>query len=651
MGNIYINQMNSLPETLSDEETNKYLQLVRSGDEHAKIVLKEHNLRLVAYIINKTFYNVTNEFPTMDSDDLFSIGTFGLTKAVETFDISKGIKFATYASRVITNEILMALRKVKNSKNNISLDQSVNVDKEGNELSYADLLSSDEDIEENYLKKELISEIRKSLDILKDREREIIELYYGFKGERFTENQIAKKLGLSQSYVSRINHKTVEKIKQYLKNRGLIDVNKPKLEYDFVNEYDTLKKVYFFAHKIIDENMSVDELSKKTGISSYSIIGLITKKLQVENISLYNQVRVILDKQKEDAKIKRAQERENKKRLRLEQKEKAKEAYPHSFYKTSDKVTTKKEVAIMEKKLPSLFPGSNEEDLVKAINKLPIEEKEMLLLRYPLTEGKQHSLTYIAKQYNIKQGSISWKISSILNKLAKILNSETLSNKKVVVSENKQCKHQISLFSYFPDYKEEVVLKAVDTLSDENKKIMELKYGLNGNLAISTKEIAGILNIKYSTLTVRIVNIRTMLIKRLEKIDSRESIDNLLKDNKKETKVEIVEDSEMTLVTNKLPQPENLEFNKYKDQIKVLINLLNDPLEQVVLLLRLGYVRNTHYTEKEIGKFLGVSDTDINDTINKALSNIMGISSITINGVESARKHLEILKKDDKNQS
>ena len=153
MGNIYINQMNSLPKTLSDEETNKYLQLVRSGDEHAKIVLKEHNLRLVAYIINKTFYNVTNEFPTMDSDDLFSIGTFGLTKAVETFDISKGIKFATYASRVITNEILMALRKVKNSKNNISLDQSVNVDKEGNELSYADLLSSDEDIEENYLKK------------------------------------------------------------------------------------------------------------------------------------------------------------------------------------------------------------------------------------------------------------------------------------------------------------------------------------------------------------------------------------------------------------------------------------------------------------------------------------------------------------------
>ena len=305
----------------------------------------------------------------------------------------------------------------------------------------------------------------------------------------------------------------------------------------------------------------------------------------------------------------------------------------------------------MEKKLPSLFPGSNEEDLVKAINKLPIEEKEMLLLRYPLTEGKQHSLTYIAKQYNIKQGSISWKISSILNKLTKILNGETLSNKRVVVSKNGQSKVQPSLFSYFPDYKEEDVLKAIDTLSDENKKIIELKYGLNGNVARSTKEIAEALNIKYSTLTVRIVNIRTMLIKRLEKIDSGQPINNFIKSDKKETKVEIVEDSEMTLVTNKLSQQENLEFNKYKDQIKVLINLLNDPLEQVVLLLRLGYVRNTHYTEKQIGKFLGVSDTDINETINKALSNIMGISSITINGVESARKHLEILKKDDKNQS
>ena len=195
------------------------------------------------------------------------------------------------------------------------------------------------------------------------------------------------------------------------------------------------------------------------------------------------------------------------------------------------------------------------------------------------------------------------------------------------------------------------MLKAIDTLSDENKKIIELKYGLNGNVARSTKEIAEALNIKYSTLTVRIVNIRTMLIKRLEKIDSGQPINNFIKSDKKETKVEIVEDSEMTLVTNKLSQQENLEFNKYKDQIKVLINLLNDPLEQVVLLLRLGYVRNTHYTEKQIGKFLGVSDTDINETINKALSNIMGISSITINGVESARKHLEILKKDDKNQS
>ena len=209
----YINGPLSLPEPLSVEEEQRLSEKLSNGDEKAREKLIVHNLRLVVYIAKKF------ENSGVNIEDLISIGTIGLIKAVNTFSPEKNIKLATYASRCIENEILMHLRKIESQKVEISLDEPLNTDWDGNELILADVLGNEGDeinreMEEEDEKRILLQVI----DTLPDREKEIIDMRFGLgEKEELTQKQVADKLGISQSYISRLEKRIIKKIGNKMK--------------------------------------------------------------------------------------------------------------------------------------------------------------------------------------------------------------------------------------------------------------------------------------------------------------------------------------------------------------------------------------------------------------------------------------------------
>lgn len=197
------------PKPLSEEKEKEYLLKSKNGDIKARNILVEHNLRLVAHIIKK-YYAVN-----VDQDDLVSIGTIGLIKAINTFDMDKNIKLSSYASRCIENEILMHFRNLKKSSQNVSLEDAVDIDKDGNTLKLMDLLSIDDDFADNLDKKLNLQKINKYLtETLTKRELQIINLRYGLNGSKpLTQREVSSIMDISRSYVSRIEKKALEKLK------------------------------------------------------------------------------------------------------------------------------------------------------------------------------------------------------------------------------------------------------------------------------------------------------------------------------------------------------------------------------------------------------------------------------------------------------
>ena len=207
---FYINGSATLPPPLSAEDETEAIIRLESGDTQARSLLIEHNLRLVVYIARK-FENTGTGI-----EDLISIGTIGLIKAVNTYRSDKNIKLATYASRCIENEILMYMRKTSPLRSEVSIDEPLNVDWDGNELLLSDILGSDEDsVSRNMEKDEDEREIRAAVDNLDERERVIIKLRYGLDGGRErTQKEVADMLGISQSYISRLEKKIIERLKE-----------------------------------------------------------------------------------------------------------------------------------------------------------------------------------------------------------------------------------------------------------------------------------------------------------------------------------------------------------------------------------------------------------------------------------------------------
>ena len=206
----YVNGGDGLPQPFSREEEEDRIYRLLKGEEGIRKQLIEHNLRLVVYIARK-FDNTG-----IDLDDLISVGTIGLIKAVNTFNAEKKIKLATYASRCIENEILMYLRKIVKLRSEVSLDEPLNVDYEGNELLLSDVLGTDDDSVFTSIESSVDEELlKKALLTLPQRERQIMQLRFGLYGaDEMTQKEVADMLGISQSYISRLEKKIVKKLRK-----------------------------------------------------------------------------------------------------------------------------------------------------------------------------------------------------------------------------------------------------------------------------------------------------------------------------------------------------------------------------------------------------------------------------------------------------
>jgi len=195
------------PQPLNEADERMYLDKMRSGNEEARNKLIEHNLRLVAHVVRK--YDSSGE----DMEDLISIGTIGLIKAIRTFNEERGVRLATYAARCIENEVLMHLRNIKKVKQEVSIYDPIGYDKEGNEISLIDILTTDNEIIDLLEAKLQEEKIKSKMGVLTRRERQVIEMRYGlFTGLKETQREIARKLGISRSYVSRIEKRALKKL-------------------------------------------------------------------------------------------------------------------------------------------------------------------------------------------------------------------------------------------------------------------------------------------------------------------------------------------------------------------------------------------------------------------------------------------------------
>ena len=210
---FFVGATDVLPPPLSKEEEDYFLELKEKGDKYAKDKLIEHNLRLVVFLAKR--YENTK----VDLEDLVSIGSIGLIKGINTYKRGKNIKLATYCSRCIDNEILMYLRKNKKRKADVSLDESLSFDSEGNELHLEDILGTDANIVTKNLDDELDKTLlRRELNKLNKRDKEIMIFRYGLDGNaELTQKEVAEKLGISQSYISRIEKKVIKKLSNIIK--------------------------------------------------------------------------------------------------------------------------------------------------------------------------------------------------------------------------------------------------------------------------------------------------------------------------------------------------------------------------------------------------------------------------------------------------
>lgn len=221
---LFVN-IDDLPDTLNDNEVVILFENLKKGDQSARAKLVEHNIKLVIYLVNRKYGSA---WP--DKKELVSIGNLGLLKAVDTYDLNKGYSFSAYASKCISNEILMFLRKDKKNLNIESLDNVFSDNNEGDKNCIIDFITDNYNIDDEYINNELKSFIKKLVYSLPDKDREIIMLYYGFYNNKiYTQKEIAKLLNITQSYVSRIIAKNIYYLSCILEYYGYIEGSKKKL--------------------------------------------------------------------------------------------------------------------------------------------------------------------------------------------------------------------------------------------------------------------------------------------------------------------------------------------------------------------------------------------------------------------------------------
>ena len=409
-----------LPGSLSQEESDKLFKMARQGDKEARNELILHNVKLVMYEVKKRFC-----FAGFDVEDLVSVGNIGLIKAVETFDREKGFNFSSYATRCIDNEILMYLNKSKSEKVDTSLDKPVVGGHNDDEMDIMDTIKDNTDIVNEWLAKERLQIIREAVEKLPEQGREIIKLYFGFYNNKtYTQNEISRILSISQSEVSK-------KIKLFLSDLNVTLYNEGVIE-----------KNYF-------ENRSRNKRER--------IVSKIKVKSIYEHFSSYEKEQVdaaleeLTDEEKRLIALRYGDNLENPISNKMDPKE-----INAFYYKLLGKM--KKKLALAE-----LFKT---QEFIDKTSEYSTDEKVVKALNEGYIDGKHCSLSTIAKFLDIEKD----EAAKLLEKV------ETLdaNGKEKSVKTNRTVK---SIYEYFSSYTKEQINSVLEDLTDEEKRLITLRYG------------------------------------------------------------------------------------------------------------------------------------------------------------------------------
>ena len=432
-----------LPGSLSQEESDKLFKMARQGDKEARNKLILHNVKLVMYEVKKRFC-----FAGFDVEDLVSVGNIGLIKAVETFDREKGFNFSSYATRCIDNEILMYLNKSKSEKVDTSLDKPVVGGHNDDEMDIMDTIKDNTDIVNEWLAKERLQIIREAVEKLPEQGREIIKLYFGFYNNKtYTQNEISRILSISQSEVSK-------KIKLFLSDLNVTLYNEGVIE-----------KNYF-------ENRSRNKRER--------IVSKIKVKSIYEHFSSYEKEQVdaaleeLTDEEKRLIALRYGDNLENPISNKMDPKE-----INAFYYKLLGKM--KKKLALAE-----LFKT---QEFIDKTSEYSTDEKVVKALNEGYIDGKHCSLSTIAKFLDIEKD----EAAKLLEKV------ETLdaNGKEKSVKTNRTVK---SIYEYFSSYTKEQINSVLEDLTDEEKRLITLRYGEDLENPISSEMNAKETNAFYYTL-------------------------------------------------------------------------------------------------------------------------------------------------------
>mgnify|MGYP000268990588 FL=1 len=432
-----------LPGSLSQEESDKLFKMARQGDKEARNELILHNVKLVMYEVKKRFC-----FAGFDVEDLVSVGNIGLIKAVETFDREKGFNFSSYATRCIDNEILMYLNKSRSEKVDTSLDKPVVGGHNDDEMDIMDTIKDNTDIVNEWLAKERLQIIREAVEKLPEQGREIIKLYFGFYNNKtYTQNEISRILSISQSEVSK-------KIKLFLSDLNVTLYNEGVIE-----------KNYF-------ENRSRNKRER--------IVSKIKVKSIYEHFSSYEKEQVdaaleeLTDEEKRLIALRYGDNLENPISNKMDPKE-----INAFYYKLLGKM--KKKLALAE-----LFKT---QEFIDKTSEYSTDEKVVKALNEGYIDGKHCSLSTIAKFLDIEKD----EAAKLLEKV------ETLdaNGKEKSVKTNRTVK---SIYEYFSSYTKEQINSVLEDLTDEEKRLITLRYGEDLENPISSEMNAKETNAFYYTL-------------------------------------------------------------------------------------------------------------------------------------------------------
>lgn len=526
--NIFID--NNLPKALSKEKQKELFIRYKNGDLEARDLLIEHNLRLVVNEVIRKFSKSSSE-----AKDLVSIGTLGLIKAVDNFDVDKNILFATFAVRCIDNEILMYFRKNNKYESDVSIDGPIHTDESGNDISLSETLADeDKNIEENYEKEEEYRIIREVVSELTGREKEMIMFHFGFEdGKYHKQKEVAERFGIAQSYASRLIAKTCRKIKERLEIRNKVGVYTPQ-----TTEVQSVK-----TKSKKQTKPKVQKLDKRRIVKSvYEIFPNASKK------DIDNAISLLSEKDKDLLYRRYGYDLEKPKFVILSQEESKK-------YSTSVLPKLRKLVNRVRKSdgefqvtrvyytIYDYFSSYTKDEVDNAINSLSNYEKELLHERYGenlLLPKKKDSMTPRKRKEFY---------SKVITKLRK-----RLSNSKKIESGVKVGHKYNTIYDFFFGYKKEDIDIVIDNLTEEDLNILSSKF--EGDIKTSTKSIS-LSRQEYN----KFLNVIAKMKRRLknqtekEKSSNRKTIYDLLEEYSKEQIDEAIEKLK--------PEYKELVYRKY----------------------------------------------------------------------------------------